>query len=532
MLQTVRSAVLELQPESTGLLRGLLNGFKAVGDNEATAYDSLKKAVPFLHFMSMTIFEDDWYDPILVIEVNFDGLPGPFWSQFEAAFGERFRSVLRCGKTPRDGMANLFTSVTRSGSTAPMAPLLEALARKPAVCHQGNRGLDRSRIEGEGELFQAVQETLDLRYGANGCIAVGGSKDSQQAIHQVLRTALLPRFDWLDAPPVPRITPLDSLQDYLAIVVFALLVVLALLAPGIAVAAIFSHFTAFIILAGAAILLNLLLGRDDRVSLSPQVIGLLPIGLAALAAAAMLEAASVAFLVSFHHGHVQHYGHHWRVCASLFGFGVLGLVPVLLGAVLWIRYLEKRDPPQDAPVQDPAVLRAMAEREDKIAQNHMGSVVHLKPGVLRAVSLRVALKGLGLVLRVVARDGYLGSMRTIHFAHWAIASNGGRLIFFSNFDGSWESYLDDFIEKAHMGLTLAWTSGVGFPPTRFLVLDGATQGRKFKAWARHSMAESLFWFSAYTSFTVNQIERQACLADGLRKASLTRQEAEAWALYL
>ena len=41
-------------------------------------------------------------------------------------------------------------------------------------------------------------------------------------------------------------------------------------------------------------------------------------------------------------------------------------------------------------------------------------------------------------------------------------------MFFSNFDHSWESYLDDFIEKAHGGLTLAWGSGVGFPPTRFL----------------------------------------------------------------
>jgi hypothetical protein len=58
-------------------------------------------------------------------------------------------------------------------------------------------------------------------------------------------------------------------------------------------------------------------------------------------------------------------------------------------------------------------------------------------------------------------------MRTIHFAHWAFVSNGSRLMFLSNFDHSWDSYLDDFIEKAHGGLTLAWGSGVGFPPTRF-----------------------------------------------------------------
>ena len=204
----------------------------------------------------------------------------------------------------------------------------------------------------------------------------------------------------------------------------------------------------------------------------------------------------------------------------------------MAGLLVWLRVLENRDPPQDEPPRNEEVLRKMARREDLIAQNHMGSVVHLKPGVLRAVTVRLALCGLGLVLRVVARDGYLGSMRTIHFAHWALLSNGARLMFLSNFDGSWESYLDDFVEKAHGGLTLAWTSGVGFPPTQYLVMNGATQGRKFKAWARHSMAESLFWYSAYKSFTVNQIERQACVADGLRKPALDEKEAAAWALHL
>ena len=125
----------------------------------------------------------------------------------------------------------------------------------------------------------------------------------------------------------------------------------------------------------------------------------------------------------------------------------------------------------------------------------------IKPGVLRMAILRAVHRGLGLLLRMVASDGYLGRMRTIHFAHWAMVSNGSRLMFFSNFDQTWESYLDDFIEKAHGGLTLSWSSGVGFPATRFLVLDGASYGRQFKDWARHSMAVSRFWYSAYTDHT-------------------------------
>lgn len=211
---------------------------------------------------------------------------------------------------------------------------------------------------------------------------------------------------------------------------------------------------------------------------------------------------------------------------------LLGLASVAFTApaiVLWLRWLERRDSSHDEPPVDNELLHEMARREDWIAQNHMGSVVLVKPGVLRTILIRAGHLGLGLVLRAIATDGYLGSMRTVHFAHWAFINNGSRLMFFSTFDHSWGSYLDDFIEKAHGGLTLAWGSGVGFPPTRFLVLDGASHGRKFKAWARHSMAVSRFRFSAYRDLTVDQIERNARIADGLRKATLKPQEATAWA---
>jgi hypothetical protein len=174
------------------------------------------------------------------------------------------------------------------------------------------------------------------------------------------------------------------------------------------------------------------------------------------------------------------------------------------------------------------MLREMLQREDWVTQNHMGSIVLIKPGILRTIIIRAGHLGLGLILRLVARDGYLGSMRTVHFAHWAFLNNGSRLLFFSNFDHSWGSYLDDFIEKAHGGLTLAWGCGVGFPPTRFLVLDGASHGRQFKNWALASRAVSRFWYSAYPDLTVDQIERNYRIANNLRKATLQHQEAVKW----
>ena len=140
--------------------------------------------------------------------------------------------------------------------------------------------------------------------------------------------------------------------------------------------------------------------------------------------------------------------------------------------------------------------------------------------------------GLGRLLRVRATNGYLGTMRTIHFAHWAFLNNHSRLLFLSNFDHSWDSYLDDFIEKAHTGLTMAWTCGVGFPETRFLIYDGATHGRQFKTWALASRTASRFWYSAYPELSVNQIERNNRIATGLAAQTLDKTKALEWMRHL
>ena len=462
MIQTVLTVVAEVEPASEDVLRKRILAMRERVKQGDEPFEWFRAAVPSLHFMSLTVFPDDQYDPILVLETNFDGPPGPFWAQVEAAVGEDLRDMLRCCKVPRDLDRNLFQAVTAEGSRVPVAPLLEARTVWPLVFHVGNRGLDRARILAEGKLFEAVQ----------GVLGDGGAFKGHRAadVHRDLRARLIahPDFRWLGEQAPPRIASLESALDYVkfgAVIVAGVALLIALFAPG------------------------LRLGQFVVNPIWPAALRLALPGVMAVG-------------------------------------GAVFFVACLLG---WVRWLEERDPSHDAPKLDEDVMRAMARREDFFAQNHMISIVHVKPGVLRAVIVRVAMRALGLVLRVFARDGYLSSMRTIHFAHWALVSNGGRLMFHSNFDGSWESYLDDFIEKAHKGLTLAWSGGVGFPPTKFLQNEGATHGRQFKAWARHSMVESQFWFSAYPQYSVNQIERQARIADGLRRPGISEGEAASWA---
>jgi hypothetical protein len=540
MRQTILSVVLDVEPQSAKRLSGLIEEFKRDQEPPGAAewYSDLKTEVPALHFMSMSVFESASYDPIFVIEANFDGPPGPFWAQMEAAFGAQLRPMLRCCKRPADGDGLTYDAVTQPLSRYPLAPYLEKRTLQPSVFHQGNRGLERDRILRERELFLATREALapsspTLPNPYRGIPA--------EEIHRKLRAQLLGRFPWLAKPAPARVSRVERLADWGQLIVLAVLVLFCLSLPGMALAPMTPVGRFLIGLAIVLAVLAVLLLRR-RTALPGQGVPTRSGGfsLASLSTPTIVAAVLVVVL--------------YVVIVSAIGIGVammmtglalddalqlsvkvvgLGLISGIFFTapmiVVWLRWLERRDSSQDAPPVDERLLGEMARREDWIPQNHMGSVVLVKPGILRTALFRTGHRGLGLILRVLATDGYLGSMRTVHFAHWAFVNNGSRLMFFSNFDHSWESYLDDFIEKAHAGLTLAWGSNIGFPPARFLMLDGASHGRQFKAWARHSMAVSRFWYSAYRDLTVDQVERNARIADGLRKETLSVQEATAWA---
>jgi hypothetical protein len=143
------------------------------------------------------------------------------------------------------------------------------------------------------------------------------------------------------------------------------------------------------------------------------------------------------------------------------------------------------------------------------------------------VVVRLVLAALNALARTVYTKGRLGSLTSIHFAHWSIIDGGRRLLFVSNFDGSWESYLDDFIEKAHVGLTAVWTNGRGFPRTRWLLQEGASHGDEFKEWARRSQLRTPVWYRAYPALGVTQIDRNSRVREGLT-GTPAPEEVAAW----
>ena len=103
MRQTILSVVLDVDPQSARHLSDLIEAFKRQQEEAGVeTYGRLKDGVPSLHFLSMSIFPGAHYDPIFVIEANFDGSPDAFWSHMEATLADRLRPMLRCCKRPAD----------------------------------------------------------------------------------------------------------------------------------------------------------------------------------------------------------------------------------------------------------------------------------------------------------------------------------------------------------------------------------------------------------------------------------------------
>jgi hypothetical protein len=71
----------------------------------------------------------------------------------------------------------------------------------------------------------------------------------------------------------------------------------------------------------------------------------------------------------------------------------------------------------------------------------------------------------------------------------------------SDYDGSWESYIDEFAEMILSGLDAIWETALSFPP------DGARDLPAFKWFLRSHQVPAEIFYSAYPRATVLNIVR-------------------------
>lgn len=196
-------------------------------------------------------------------------------------------------------------------------------------------------------------------------------------------------------------------------------------------------------------------------------------------------------------------------------------------AILLLRAKENRDP-QFQPKDDDGTWGRVAlarSTENEFEQNQLTHIVDVKPGIFRMLLLR----GVFYVLQILATNRYnkgdLGGIPSIHLARWMILP-GRRLLFFSNFDSSWQSYLGDFIDQASSGLTAVWSNTVGYPRTEKLLYAGSRDAGRFLAWTRHHQVASEVWYSAYPYLSIKNVNDNTFVRRGL--ADPTAVEATEW----
>ncbi len=193
--------------------------------------------------------------------------------------------------------------------------------------------------------------------------------------------------------------------------------------------------------------------------------------------------------------------------------GALILGAVASAMLIYLRQLEKRDP-SDFALPEQSNYGRVTAKENQLRQNHMFSVSRIKPSRMRSVFLRGALWFIKLAAVYKNQPGVLSIINSIHFARWVRIPKTKQLLFFSNYGGSWESYLEDFITKGSEGLTGVWSNTENFPPTQYLTEGGAQLSEPFKYWARQQQLPTPFWYVAYPNITTGDIRKNAEIRQG------------------
>jgi hypothetical protein len=210
---------------------------------------------------------------------------------------------------------------------------------------------------------------------------------------------------------------------------------------------------------------------------------------------------------------------------------LLMLAPILLVyAPVFLVQLRRRErsDAEIAPRIYPDHAGELASLEDHDVSNQFSAFGTVKPGTFRRWTLISFLWAINYTTKHIFDRGRLARVSTIHFARWVFLDDKNRLFFASYYDGSLDSYMDDFINKVAFGLNLVFSNGVGYPSTNWLILDGAKDEQKFKYYIRRHQLPTEVWYNAHPGLTALDLERNSLIRAGLEKTSPSDSEIQQW----
>jgi hypothetical protein len=144
---------------------------------------------------------------------------------------------------------------------------------------------------------------------------------------------------------------------------------------------------------------------------------------------------------------------------------------------------------------------------------------------VRRWALRATLFTVNLLSRFWFNRGVLAGIPTILSARWVLIDGGRRLLFLDNYCGSWNSYLNEFIDMgAVKGLNAIWSNTFvktadcnqyAYPETRYYFWQGAQDEPAFKTYVRQSQIETIVWYGAYPDLSIANINMNTELRQSL-----------------
>ena len=155
----------------------------------------------------------------------------------------------------------------------------------------------------------------------------------------------------------------------------------------------------------------------------------------------------------------------------------------------------------------------------------MITITDVKPGLFRFIWLRAALALNEFLAKYAFPPGLFAYVGTLWSFRWVLIDNNKRLIFLSVFDGTWQNYMGDFIDKIIWALDGIYNNTKNYPPGGMSEIDA------FKAFILTYQFEPQILYKAYPKESVMNLIRDrtinAALADGLaRRMGIHTAEVE------
>jgi hypothetical protein len=177
------------------------------------------------------------------------------------------------------------------------------------------------------------------------------------------------------------------------------------------------------------------------------------------------------------------------------------------GAILWLARRYGALLVDDKFRSVASAIGQKLDGQDVTDQDQMTNMIDVRPELLWR--LRFGLWLMNFIGRYGCPPGDLVGVRTIHFARWVLVDGGKRMLFQSKFDGSWENYMGDFVDKVAWGLDGIWSNTKGYPSAGMRDIDA------FKRFIRERQFEPLATYNAYPDETVQNIERDDAIVGSL-----------------